>query len=245
MRKELGRCKAMDSRIWNNSWNETFNALAIKHYCSSDASHNIQHIHRVVKLAHHIALSEGACLDVVMPAAWLHDIVEADKGSWKARAQASVLSAEKSNQFLHNLGYPDKGNYAAISHAIEAHSFSANIPAKTIEAMVVQDADRLDALGAIGLIRMAISGGRLQTPYLYCEHDLSGENRDLDDSRFLFDHLWKKLFTLPDRLNTESAKRLALDRVDTMRVFLKAFTNELEVPGSHALSHVASITSPN
>lgn len=233
----------MGSSIWNNNWNEAFNAIAIKHYCSTDASHNIQHIRRVARVARYLAETEGACLDIVMPAAWLHDIVETDKGSWQARSQASVLSAQKSRELLQGLGYPDEGNYAAIFHAIEAHSFSANIPAKTIEAMVVQDADRLDALGAIGLIRMAITGGRLQTPYLYCEDDLSGENRDLDDSRFLFDHLWKKLFKLPDKLKTESARRIALDRIETMNAFLTAFASELNAPGACELPPIESMTS--
>lgn len=222
----------MGSRNWNDSWNFKFNTLATKQYCTSDASHNIQHIRRVVSLAQYLAINEGADLDVVMPAAWLHDIVAADKSSFQARSQASGLSAERSSEFLYELGYPDEGNYAAIHHAIEAHSFSANIPTRTVEAMVVQDADRLDALGAIGLMRMAITGGRLQTPYLYCDDDLSGERRTLDDSQFLFDHLWQKLFTLPQRLKTESAKRLASDRVNTMNTFLMAFSSELNASSS-------------
>src|SRR5688500_4425949 len=116
---------------------------------AQDAAHDREHIRRVVSTARQLSAAEGADLAVVVPAAWLHDCVVVPKDS-PQRSQASTLAARAATQFLRGIGYPET-HLTAIEHAIAAHSFSAAIQPRTVEARVVQDADRLDAIGAIGV----------------------------------------------------------------------------------------------
>ncbi|MBC7449384.1 MAG: HD domain-containing protein [Hymenobacteraceae bacterium] len=122
--------------------------LAVR--AEGDVAHDAEHIRRVVTNARQLAASTGADERVVVPAAWLHDCVSVAKDS-PQRTQASRLAATAAD-FLRASGYP--ATYIpAIEHAIEAHSFSAGIAPRTLEARVVQDADRLDTLGAVGIAR--------------------------------------------------------------------------------------------
>src|SRR6185503_808605 len=124
-------------------------------------------------------------LEVVIPAAWLHDCVTVPKDS-PQRSTASRLAAAAAGDFLHASGYPAE-HIPAIQHAIEAHSCSAGIAPHTSEAMVVQDADRLDALGAIGIARILMLGGALGMP-LYDPHEPFPETRPPDDRANVLDH---------------------------------------------------------
>ncbi|WP_343390237.1 HD domain-containing protein [Candidatus Amarobacter glycogenicus] len=122
-----------------------------------DVAHDAAHVRRVVAGAVRLAEIEGAEMAVVFPAAWLHDCVIVLKDS-ALRSQASRLAAETAVTFLRAQQYPPQ-YLEAIAHAIAAHSFSAGIAPQTIEAKVVQDADRLDALGAVGMARTFMVGG--------------------------------------------------------------------------------------
>ncbi|KPV47878.1 hypothetical protein SE17_41085, partial [Kouleothrix aurantiaca] len=112
----------------------------------ADAAHDLAHIRRVVGTATALAAAENADLWIVVPAAWLHDCVIVPKNS-PDRARASGMAADAATEFLRGAGYPPEF-LPGIHHAIEAHSFSARIAPRTPEARVVQDADRLDAIGA-------------------------------------------------------------------------------------------------
>ena len=141
------------------------------------------------------------------------------------RSRASTLSAERANAFLVKAGYPE--NFLeAIYHAIQAHSFSAGISPQTLEARIVQDADRLDALGAIGIARCLMTGERLGLP-LYDAEDPFSERRSADDSQFVIDHFYVKLFKLPETMQTESGRREALKRVSFLKMFLQQLDVEL------------------
>lgn len=115
-----------------------------------DPSHDIHHVQRVVKLAKALAQKEGANLEIVVPAAYLHGCVYISKSD-NRRKRSSMISADRALE-LAEWNYPAEF-FPGIHHAILAHSFSANVPAQTLEAKVVQDADRLDAIGAIGIFR--------------------------------------------------------------------------------------------
>ena len=113
-----------------------------------------------------------------------------------------------------------------IYHAIEAHSFSANIETETLEARIVQDADRLEAVGAIGITRCFLTGGSMGTP-LYDPSDPFAENRDPDDRRFTLDHFYCKLLGLAETMKTDAGRAEAVKRTDYMRAFLQQLGSEI------------------
>ena len=98
--------------------------------------------------------------------------------------------------------------YPAVSHAIEAHSFSAAIPPRTLEAKIVQDADRLESLGAIGLARVFAVAGALNT-ILFDAEDPFADRRALDDRKYALDHFQCKLLRLPETMQTDKGKAMA------------------------------------
>ncbi|SHF48243.1 uncharacterized protein SAMN02745753_02045 [Marinomonas polaris DSM 16579] len=197
----------------------------LEHRCSvflqaqghADSAHDLNHISRVVKVARQLAIEEGADLAVVVPAAWLHDCVSLPKNH-PERHLASTLAGDRAINFLASIHYPSE-YYGAIHHAIRAHSFSANISPETPEAKIVQDADRLDALGAIGIARCMQVSGALNRP-LYSLNDPFCEIREPDDTFYSIDHFYNKLFHIADSLNTPSARLEGKRRERVMRIFL-------------------------
>lgn len=190
----------------------------------TDAAHDSGHIHRVVTNARRLTDAEGADWQVVMPAAWLHDCVIIPKSS-PDRKQASVSAARQAVEWLEKHQWPH-GKLDEISHAIEAHSFSAGIVPRTLEAKVVQDADRLDALGAAGLARTLMLGGELKRGF-YAAADPFCEARAPDDSAYTLDHLYSKLLTLEGTMQTPSGKAEARQRTDFLRGFLDQLREEI------------------
>jgi uncharacterized protein len=189
-----------------------------------DPAHDLAHVRRVVENARHLAAREGADLAIVMPAAWLHDCVSLPKNH-PDRHLASRQAAAMATDFLRAQGI-DERLLSAIGHAIEAHSFSAGIAPTTLEAKIVQDADRLDALGAIGIARCLLTGGSIQRP-LYSVDDPFCDEREPDDSRFCIDHFYRKLFAIAQTLHTDAARREAEGRVAYMRQFLAQLGHEI------------------
>lgn len=203
-------------------WASVFRAF-LQESCLEDPAHDLGHIERVVKNARELSLAENADWRVVMPAAWLHDCVYVAKDS-HSRRDASRLSAERAVAFLQEHRYP-AADWEAIYHAIHAHSFSAQVETRTLEAEVLQDADRIDALGAVGLSRCLMLGGHLGTPLMSPE-DPFCENREPDDSRFTIDHFYRKLLLLEGTMKTKSGRCLAKERAEVLRAFLAQLRNE-------------------
>jgi uncharacterized protein len=196
----------------------------LTHHTVPDAAHDIEHIHRVVVNAQRLALAEDADWSVVMPAAWLHDCVIVPKSS-PDRKRASQLAASQAVVWLQELGWPH-GKLAEIAHAIEAHSFSAGIPPRSLEAKVLQDADRLDALGAVGLARTLMLGAEMQRPF-YHPSDPFCESRAADDGAYTLDHLYCKLLTLEGTMQTETGTKEAGQRTVFLRQFLAQLREEI------------------
>jgi len=196
----------------------------IRELSVSDSAHDLAHVKRVVKNARQIAITENANLDILIPAAWLHDVVSLAKND-PNRAMASQLAADKACELLTELHYPEH-HLSAVHHAIKAHSFSAGVKPLSIEAKIVQDADRLDALGAIGLARCFMVSGALNRP-LYHWQDPFAENRPLNDRQFCIDHFYQKLLTLKDKMNTDSAREIARQRSAYMHSFLEQLNSEI------------------
>jgi uncharacterized protein len=208
-----------------NTWRERLGALAATvSAADNDGAHDASHLDRVWRNARAL-LAEYPQADalVVLAACYLHDLVNVPKNDPR-RAMASRLSAELARGELQRLGFPGH-KLDAVAHAIEAHSFSAAIPATTLEAQIVQDADRLDGLGAVGLARMFYIAGRMGSGLAHGSDPL-GRERPLDDKSYALDHIPVKLAQLPGMMQTEAGRRIADERLATLEDFRQAFARE-------------------
>jgi uncharacterized protein len=205
-------------------WFHLFSQKARVLYPHSDPAHDYLHVMRVVNTAKTLCDHENAKWEVVMPSAFFHDFVNIPKNDPR-RPYASQISAESALHYLKSVNYPAEF-FEDIRHAIEAHSFSANITPKTLEAQIIQDADRLDSLGAIGIARCFATSSLMSRPF-YSEDDPWAENRELDDRNFGIDHFYVKLFKLVDHLQTESAKKEAEHRVAFIKTYLDQIKREI------------------
>jgi uncharacterized protein len=165
-------------------WKKEFESYLLKHP-SNDASHDLSHFKRVWNLAKRFADANVECDKlVILAACYFHDIVSYPKNHPK-RSQSSRDAAIKAREILLEMGFPLE-KLDAVSHCIEAHSFSANIQTKTVEAEIVQDADRMESLGAIGLARTFYVAGRVGSQ-LFSSEDPFAVKRELDDQKFAID----------------------------------------------------------
>lgn len=208
-----------------NAWEIHFESFLTQETGESDVAHDLAHVRRVAANARRLAGVEGADLAVVIPAAWLHDCVTVPKDSL-LRSSASRLAAEAAGIFLREAGYPAPA-IPAIKHAIEAHSFTANLVPQTLEAQVVQDADRLDAIGAIGVARCLLLGGALGRP-LYHPTEPFPLNRVPDERAYSLDHFYQKLLKLADEMKTPAGRAEARQRTVFMQQFLDQLKQELD-----------------
>lgn len=204
---------------------ETLAAQLLPHAAdTTDGSHDLVHILRVFRNALRIHAGEGGDVEVLVAAVLLHDCVAVEKNSL-LRAQASRLAAEKASGVLRGLGWAED-KIAAVAHAILTHSFSANIPTETLEAKILQDADRLDAIGVVGAARCFYVAGRLNSA-LYDPVDPHADHRPLDDKAFSLDHFPAKLFKLADGFQTATGASLARERHDRLVKFYDLFLEEI------------------
>jgi len=191
---------------------------------TQDPAHDLLHVKRVVATAKMLALEEKADLEVIVPAAWLHDLVNLPKDHFE-RKLASTMAAKEAIFFLKSIHYPtDK--FDAIAHAIAAHSFSSGIVPETLEAKIVQDADRLDGLGAIGLARLFSISTQLKRPF-YHSIDPFAVERSYDDQDNAIDHIFIKLQKVVGLMNTHAAKEEAQRRFSFIEKFLEELKSEI------------------
>ena len=192
----------------------------------TDGSHDLSHIVRVWRNAVRIARTEPAAdLELLLAAVILHDCVAVEKSS-PLRTQASRLSAARAREIVAGLGWPP-ARVDGLAHAIETHSFSAGLTPDTPEAKILQDADRLDAIGAVGIARCFHVGGRMGGR-LYHPDDPRAAARPLDDRSWALDHFPAKLLKVADGFLTPEGQRMAAVRAALMRDYVAAFLNEIE-----------------
>ena len=192
-----------------------------------DPAHGWEHVSRVYTLAQHIARQEGANLLVVSIAALMHDLGRTvQNNSIKHHAD---LSAALAKELLAPYHVPTDVQEAVV-HAILAHSFSRGIAPRTLEARVVRDADRLDGLGAIGILRWAITGTlrRSSQTKTYHPTDPFAEQHTPDDNNYMLDHFFTKLLKLSDTMATDTGRTLAQQRTAFMHTYLAELRKELE-----------------
>ncbi len=202
-----------------------------------DPSHDVLHVDRVVNVAKIIGREMNANLNVIVPAAYLHDCVYISKTDTR-RKEASRISADKAIELLSNWNYPSEF-FPEVHHAILAHSYSAGIPASTLEAKIVQDADRLEALGAIGIIRCFTLGGMMGRP-LYSKEDPFCITRKANDQQNTLDHFYVKLLGLVDRLHTPWAKKEGLVRTKRLQDFL--YSLQVEMSNDNPVNEKSTFT---
>lgn len=165
------------------------------------SSHDEGHVERVIRIARYLAEKEGARLDVVLKAAELHDIARNYPNHAKKSAKiARELLKDCDAEFVD-----------AVCHAIEAHSFSGRVKPKTLEAKILSDADKLDAMGAIGVARAFLFSGE--------------KGRNIEETLI---HFEEKLLKLKDMLYTETAREIARDRHRFLEEFYRQIKKELD-----------------
>lgn len=189
-------------------------------YSGADAAHSFDHILRVLALAEHIAAAEGADLEIVRTATLLHDIA-------RLEPDHQQLGAARAREIL--AGQPAE-RVEAVCHAIEAHRFRKGPAPTTIEACCLFDADKLDAIGAVGVARSiaygAVHGQRIWSQPL--ESIDAGQPPGGDTYTPSHEFVYK-LARLADMLTTATARRIAADRHRVMVEFFHRL--DLEVAG--------------
>ena len=191
---------------------------------TTDSAHDPAHADRVYRNALTITGDTPVDADVLISACYLHDLVTLPKDH-PDRHLASAMSASAAAPILRDLGL-SAAQISATQHAITAHSYSANIPPETAEAKILQDADRIEALGAIGLARVFAVSGSLNRP-LFHGTDPFAHHRPLDDQTYAVDHFFVKLLALPDTMQTDGGRALAQTRANVLRDYLTTLAAEL------------------
>ena len=206
-------------------------------YPAGDAVHGFDHVLRVYRMAERLALAEGADLEIVRAAALLHDAVPPQPAAPEPGPQAGERAAHHhasagfAAQALRQEGWPE-ARIRAVQHCIRSHRFrDASQPPATLEAQVLFDADKLDAIGAIGVARAvayAAQAGQpaYQTP---SAHFLQTGECQPGEAHSAYHEYLFKLRALKQRLYTTSARQLAEERHRVMEQFFERL--ELEMSG--------------
>ena len=179
---------------------------------------------RVTENARRIGLAEGAELDVVVPAALLHELFNYPKGHSQSHLSGEVC-ADQAVDVLRQQDCPPH-LIDPIRECVRVHAFSRGIVPETIEGKVLQDADRLDAIGAIGIARCFATCNEMRVPF-YHPGDPFCHSREPDDKRWGLDHFYRKLLRIPDCLHTATARAIGADRIRIMEDFLTQLGREL------------------
>lgn len=207
-------------------WQQRFEAWLSEHHSQGDAAHDISHFRRVWATAQQLVEESDADRLVILTACYFHDIVSLAKNH-PERSRSSAMAAEQTLTILQS-DFPDfpPERYAAVLHAIEAHSFSAGMAPRSEEAKIVQDADRLEALGAIGLARVFAVSGALNN-ILFDADDPFADRRELDDKKYALDHFQCKLLRLPETMQTEKGRAMALHNARFLVQYMAKLSAEL------------------
>jgi uncharacterized protein len=185
-------------------------------------AHDWAHVQRVAGLVRQIVAVEGGDLRVAETAALLHELFNHPKGHPESHLSGERC-AEEAEKVLRELNW-DSHLIQQISYCIRVHSFSRGIFPETLEAKILQDADRLDAIGAIGIARCFATCAEMKRPFYFPE-DPFCERRAPDDKLWGVDHFYKKLLKI--EFHTPAAKKLGEERAAFMRAFLEQLAREI------------------
>lgn len=187
-------------------------------------AHDFLHVQRVTTNARRIAVAEGADLEVVTAAAVLHELVNLPKDHPRS-AESGDLCAEAARVLLCEQGWAED-QVQAVCACIRDHAWSKGAAPSSLEAAVLQDADRLDAIGAIGVARCMATSGELGRR-LYSDSDPFCVSRTPDDQDNALDHFFRKLLHIQAKLNTDEGRQMARERTQFLHDFIGQLKSEL------------------
>jgi len=195
-----------------------------------DLAHDHLHVLRVYEWALRLAPEAGASSDLTGAAALVHDLVNIPK-EHRDRPLGSERSAQASRGLLARAGYAED-EVAAIVEAVRTTSWSRGLSPTSAMGRVLQDADRLDAIGAVGIARtfacaQAMSSRGQSSRFYDPDDPMARTDRALDDATQPVDHFFAKLLKLADTMHTETAKQEAAKRHQRMTIFLADLESEL------------------
>lgn len=193
-------------------------------YSGADPAHDFSHVLRVYRNARIIGREEGADMRVLLWAALLHD-VGSEKKDDARRDDSEDRGKRTAEAFLKAVGL-DEAARKGVQYAVDVHRFSRGIVPATLEAKILQDADRLDAIGAIGIARVFLTGGTLGREF-YHPDDPFCRNREPDDGKWNLDHFYRKLLKLEPGMHTESGRRMAARRTAVLKRYLQDLEAEI------------------
>ncbi len=205
--------------------------LVQDHYCDfTDLAHGFEHVQRVYHLSMHLAEQEQADGFIVGMAALLHDLGRTTRGPTRSHTERSAKLAK---QLLASYDLPSE-TLQAILHAILAHSYHHSIEPETLEAQVLYDADRLDSLGASGVMRwaMTMKHGRWPQTRTYHPDDPFALWRDPDAQHYQLDRFFTKLLKLQEAMTTNIGRAMAARRIAFLHLYLHELQHELTEGGS-------------
>ncbi len=200
--------------------------IARERCTGTDPAHDFQHVARVAATVRALARKEGGDAEVAEAAAWLHELFHHPKDHPDS-ALSGERCAERARAVLEPLGFRATD---AVCYAIRVHSYSRGIVPETLEARLLQDADRLDAIGAIGVARCFATCAALGRPF-YSPEDPFCRNRAPDDRAYGLDHFFTKLLRIGESLHTGAARAEAAPRLEFLREFLAALEREIAAGG--------------
>jgi uncharacterized protein len=198
--------------------------VALSRVATAEPAHDALHVRRVMANARRIAEAEGADVDVCVTAALLHELFNYPKNHPESSRSGDVC-AEHATALLGEHGY-DAAFTERVAYCIRVHSFSRGILPETLEGKVLQDADRLDAIGAIGIARCFATCADMKRPF-YASDDPFCQAREPDDKQWGIDHFYRKLLRIGDGLHTATARAIARDRIEFMRTYLAQLEREI------------------
>lgn len=197
---------------------------AVRAEIGTDPGHDMEHCLRVAVWTLRI-VGNRVPREHAMAAALLHDIVNVPKNS-PDRARASEWSAAMALSLLELHGFSASAA-AEVADAVRTHSFSAgHVPTSEL-GRALRDADRLEALGAIGLFRTISTGARMGARYFHAD-DPWAERRALDDRAYSVDHFFTKLLLLPESMCSDVGRAEALRRARFLRAALDELAAEID-----------------
>ncbi len=199
--------------------------IAQNHYDNGDPGHDLNHIRRVMGTCLRLGEIEGANLEILLAGALLHDVINVPKDH-PDRLLAGEQAATRAAQILREAEFHED-EIMQIATVIKEHSYSRALRPSSIESAILQDADKLDAIGAIGIMRTVTCGTRMGAAY-YDEKEPFAESRPLNDRAFTIDHFYTKLLKLGVLMNTKAGAEEAKKRAAFMTSFLEQLRTEID-----------------